>query len=134
MTQTHHDKLTCVIPTHNRPAFLRRLLSFVEQTGQQFPIQITDSSDAARRAELEAYHPLVCPGSYVVATDGVIRQASEVPRGEKNWNTNNPAEAVREFLKLHDEFVLEQPEWPFNESELTENVTHWPEAWLRRVV
>jgi cephalosporin hydroxylase len=83
-------------------------------------------------AELEAYHPLVSPGSYVVATDGVMRQVCDVPRGEKDWDKDNPAEAVHDFLKLHDEFVLEQPEWPFNESELSENVTHWPEAWLRR--
>ena len=32
----------------------------------------------------------------------------------------------------NDKFVLEQPAWPFNESELTDNVTHWPDAWLRR--
>jgi glycosyltransferase domain-containing protein len=75
MTQTHHDKLTCVIPTHNRPAFLRRLLSFVEQTGQQFPIQITDSSDAARREENEravSRFSGQCPISYEHQSAGVF--------------------------------------------------------------
>jgi hypothetical protein len=28
---------------------------------------------------------------------------------------------------------MEQPAWPFNESHLTDSVTHWPAAWLRRV-
>ncbi|HEY8226821.1 MAG TPA: hypothetical protein VIG25_16185, partial [Pyrinomonadaceae bacterium] len=44
-----------------------------------------------------------------------------------------PAAAAAEFAARHPEFVLEQPAWPFNESELTENVTHWPSAWLRRL-
>jgi cephalosporin hydroxylase len=84
-------------------------------------------------AELKAYHSLVCPGSYMVATDGVMRQVADVPRGQPDWEEDNPTEAAQDFLKLHDNFVLEQPEWPFNESELSENVTHWPGAWLRRV-
>jgi hypothetical protein len=41
--------------------------------------------------------------------------------------------AVKEFLSRHPEFVLEQPEWRFNESDLRKNVTHWPDAWLRRL-
>jgi len=36
-------------------------------------------------------------------------------------------------LKEHKEFVLEQPVWPFNESSLSENITHWPFAWLRKL-
>jgi glycosyltransferase domain-containing protein len=53
MPQPSLDQLTCVIPTHNRPAFLRRLLGFIEQTGQQYAIRICDSSDSVRRAENE---------------------------------------------------------------------------------
>jgi len=33
---------------------------------------------------------------------------------------------------FNPEFVIEQPAWPFNESDLAQNVTHWPEAWLKR--
>ena len=82
--------------------------------------------------ELNAYHELVTPGSYIVATDGVMRDLTEVPRGDASWGRDNPCEAVREFLAEHDEFVCEQPPWPFNESELSQNLTHWPDAWLRR--
>ena len=46
--------------------------------------------------------------------------------------SDNPTAAAREFAAAHPEFVLEQPPWPFRESELTQNVTYWPEAWLRR--
>jgi len=57
------------------------------------------------------------------------------PRTKPNWGWNNPYEAVKAFLKTHSEFVLEQPQWPFNESNgLSENVvTYWPGAWLRRL-
>lgn len=82
--------------------------------------------------ELEAYHDLVTPGSYVVATDGIMRDLHDVPRGKPEWLWDNPAVAAAEFLRRHVEFVMEQPSWPFSESHLTENVTHWPGAWLRR--
>lgn len=85
------------------------------------------------KAELEAYGPLVTPGSYVVATDGSMRDLYDVPRGKPEWRTDNPAQAARDFAAAHPEFVIEQPEWPFNESALEHNITHWPDAWLRRL-
>ena len=84
------------------------------------------------RAELEAYAPLVTPGSYIVATDGVMQEVFDAPRGQPSWQSDNPVSAVHDFLRTHPEFVLEQPPWPFNESELDQNVTHWPQAYLRR--
>lgn len=83
-------------------------------------------------AELEAYHILVSPGSYIVATDGIMKDLYDVPRGKSEWIRDNPTAAAAEFAQKHPEFVLEQPAWPFNESALRENVTYWPGAWLRR--
>lgn len=83
-------------------------------------------------AELEAYYDLVTPGSYLVATDGIMQELSDVPRGQADWSFDNPTAAAAEFAQHHPEFLLKQPEWPFNESELAENVTHWPGAWLQR--
>lgn len=82
--------------------------------------------------ELEAYHELVTPGSYIVATDGSMRELYDTPRGKPEWVWDNPSAAAAEFAERHREFVLEQPPWPFNESSLRENITHWPGAWLRR--
>jgi cephalosporin hydroxylase len=82
--------------------------------------------------ELEAYYALVTPGSYIVATDGVMKDLTDVPRGDPDWTWDNPTAAAAEFAASHPEFVLEQPAWPFNESALTENITHWPGAYLRR--
>jgi len=82
--------------------------------------------------ELEAYHRLVTSGSYIVATDGVMRDLVDVPRGQAGWDSDNPAKAAEHFAAAHPEFRLEQPAWPFRESQLTENITYWPNAWLRR--
>ena len=59
-------------------------------------------------------------------------EVADAPRGKAEWATDNPVSAVHDFLQTHPEFVREQPAWPFNESELTDNVTHWPQAYLRR--
>lgn len=83
--------------------------------------------------ELEAYHDLVSPGSYIVATDGSMKDLYDVPRGKPEWKQDNPTMAAIEFAKKHPEFVIEQPPWLFNESELKENITHWPSAWLKRL-
>jgi cephalosporin hydroxylase len=83
--------------------------------------------------ELEAYAPMVSVGSYIVSTDGIMEDLEDVPRGGKGWRKDNPAEAARDFVKKHPNFVIEQPTWPFNESTLSRNITHWPDAWIRRV-
>ena len=83
--------------------------------------------------ELQAYAGLVTPGSYIVATDGVMADLADVPRGFPKWASDNPTAAARDFAAQHPEFVIEQPAWPFNESGLDQNITHWPGAWLRRM-
>lgn len=84
-------------------------------------------------AELEAYYDLVKPGSYIVATDGSMKWLHDVPRGKPEWAWDNPSEAAKEFAAKHPEFIIEQPPWQFNESELSKNITHWPDAFLKRI-
>ena len=83
--------------------------------------------------ELEAYCSIVTKGSYIVATDGIMKDLHDVPRAGENWQTDNPTCAAIDFAAKHPEFVIEQPAWPFSESELKENITHWPSAWLKRI-
>lgn len=83
-------------------------------------------------AELRAYAPLVTPGSYIVATDGIMYDLQDVPRGEAKWLIDNPMEAAKEFVIEQPDFSIEQPDWGFNESDLDKNITHWPGAWLKR--
>ncbi|TCT09876.1 cephalosporin hydroxylase [Tepidamorphus gemmatus] len=84
-------------------------------------------------AELEAYAPMVTPGSYIVATDGIMRDLADTPRGRPEWTTDNPAQAARDFVARNPDFVIEQPAWAFNESTLSKSITHWPDAWIRRI-
>lgn len=84
-------------------------------------------------AELEAYSPLVSPGSYIVACDGVMQQVAGAPRTSEDWSWNNPISAIDEFIAAHPEFECVEPIWPFNEGVVTERVTYWPRAFLRRI-
>ncbi len=83
--------------------------------------------------ELDAYAGLVSSGSYIVATDGVMQWLGDVPRAKPEWTHDNPSTAAIEFAAKHPEFTLEaHPPFVFNEGEMTEQITHWPSAWLRR--
>lgn len=82
--------------------------------------------------ELEAYCDMVTKGSYIIATDGFMKDLLDVPRGKMEWKYDNPYEAAKEFAEKHPEFEISQPAWPFNESQLNKNITHWPGAWLEK--
>jgi cephalosporin hydroxylase len=114
------------------PGVIDRVRSMLRPADRVLVVLDSNHSYAHVRAELKAYAPLVTPGSYIVATDGIMRDLTGVPRGRREWATDNPARAAEDFAREHPEFVLEQPPWPFNASELTTNITYWPCAWLRR--
>lgn len=96
---------------------------------------ILDSNHSKQHVadELAAYHGMVTQGSYIVATDGFMQVLEDVPRGKPGWTDDNPAAAAREFAAAHPEFAFAPPLPVFNESELTRTLTHWPDAWLKRV-
>jgi cephalosporin hydroxylase len=56
------------------------------------------------RAELELYAPLVGPGGYVVVFDEVMPMVADAPNGKPSWDSDNPLEAVRDFLAGHPDF------------------------------
>jgi cephalosporin hydroxylase len=95
---------------------------------------ILDSNHSKQHVlqELEIYSSFVSKDSYIVATDGIMEDLRSVPRGRHDWVTDNPSAAAKKFLEKNSDFILEQPEWVFNESDLDKNITHWPNAWLRR--
>ncbi len=126
-------RITLVEGDSVAPAIVQQVQDLI-QPGETVLV-ILDSCHTKQHvaAELDAYAPFVTPNSYIVATDGFMQELTDVPRGQSNWREDNPAAAVREFVQHHPEFVLEEPAWPFNESELQQSVTHWPQAWLRRV-
>jgi cephalosporin hydroxylase len=115
------------------PETVGRVRALVRPDETVLVVLDSNHSKAHVAAELEAYAPMVSRGSYLVATDGLMEDLAGVPRGQAGWAADNPSAAAREFAARRHDFELEQPEWPFNESELRRNVTHWPDAWLRRV-
>lgn len=88
--------------------------------------------------ELELYSPLVTKGSYIVVTDGSQEYLECSPRARKEypacttWKENNPKKAAEVFVKGNNNFVIEDPVFPFNEGNIDFRVTHWPSAYLRR--
>lgn len=83
--------------------------------------------------ELEAYHDLVTRNSYIVATDGNMKDLADVPRGKPEWVWDNPCSAAAAFVAAHREFALEEPAFEFNESNISERLTYWPAAFIKRV-
>lgn len=58
-------------------------------------------------AELQAYAPLTTVGSYCVVFDTVVEDMPKELSGDRPWGPgNNPKTAVFEYLKTHDEFVI----------------------------
>lgn len=110
-----------------------KVKSSIKPTDKVLVILDSDHSYKHVSAELAAYAPLVSQNSYIVATDGIMYDLADVPRGKSNWTTDNPMSAAADFAARNPQFVLEQPVWPFNESALTSNITHWPGAWLKRL-
>jgi cephalosporin hydroxylase len=88
------------------------------------PVMVTLDSDHSQRhvrAELEAYAPLVTPGSYCLVQDGVIDTLPRFASGRPG-----PLRAIEEFLAAHPEFEVDE-----NRSR-TFLISHHPKGWLRR--
>jgi cephalosporin hydroxylase len=83
--------------------------------------------------ELRAYANIVTPGSYIVATDGIMGEVVGGPRTQPEWTTDNPEQAAKDFVAENADFILEEPEWPFNEGVVRRRVTYWPGCYVKRV-
>jgi len=126
------DRITLIEGSSTAPEVVAQVKSLVKPGETVLVILDSNHTYAHVADELEAYADLVTPGSYIVATDGIMYDLADVPRATAAWATDNPTWAARDFAAKHPEFVIRQPAWPFNESELSQNITHWPEAWLKR--
>ncbi len=93
----------------------------------------SDHSKAHVLAELRSYAPLVTPGSFIIAMDGIMQRLVGAPRSQPNWAWDNPMQAALEFVRENRDFVIEEPSFLFNEGQVRERVTYWPKGLLRRV-
>lgn len=83
--------------------------------------------------ELRSYAEFVSVGSYIVATDGVMEYLVEAPRSNPDWGMNNPKKAAEQFVKENENFIIEEPKFQFNEGAISDRVTYWPSAFVRRI-
>jgi cephalosporin hydroxylase len=114
------------------PAIVAQVRESIARGETVMVVLDSNHSKAHVAGELAAYGPLVTPGSYIVATDGIMSLVHDAPGGKPGWTTDNPTVAAAEFAQAHPEFILEEPPFPFNEGLIKERVTHWPGAYLRR--
>lgn len=128
-----HDRITLIEGSSTAPDIVAQVQALVKPHETVLVILDSNHTYAHVHDELVAYAGLVTPGSYIVATDGIMFDLADVPRGTSGWTTDNPTFAARDFAAKHPEFMIEQPAWPFNESALDQNITHWPGAWLKRL-
>ena len=83
----------------------------------------SNHSRAHVEAELDLYAPLVSPGCYIVACDGIMAELAGAPRSAPDWSWNNPLGAVDAFLARHRSSCWRNRAFPFNEGEVRQRVT-----------
>jgi cephalosporin hydroxylase len=127
------SRITLIEGDSAAPATVDKVRQLVHSGEMVLVLLDSDHSKQHVLRELEAYAPLVSPGSYIIAADGIMQDVALTPRARADWQWNNPMAAAAEFASTHPEFVLAPPLWAFNESELTTPITHCPGGWLRRL-
>jgi len=114
------------------PQIVAKVESLVRPDEKILVVLDSNHTKAHVLAELNAYSKLISPGSYIVATDGIMKDLVGVPRSNPDWEWNNPRDAAEEFVQHNPNFVIEEPIIPFNEGNVSQRVTYWPFAFVRR--
>ena len=115
------------------PAVVEKVREQISETDKTLILLDSCHTKAHVLAELNAYSSLVTPGSYIVAMDGIMANLAGAPRTQSDWTWNNPQNAALEFVTEHPEFTIEEPQFLFNEGTITERITYWPSAFIKRV-
>lgn len=124
--------ITLIEGSSTSPDVVAQVRENIRQDERVLVILDSNHTKAHVSAELSAYAPMVSAGSYMVATDGIMQDLSDVPRGKPEWRADNPAAAAREFVAEDPRFVLDACPFVFDETLARVQVTHWPDAYLRR--
>jgi len=117
-----HPRVTWLLGSAVEPGIVAQMQAAAKDAGGPVFV-ILDSDHSARHVaqELEAYAPLVTPGSYLLVQDGVIDTLPIFRQGRPG-----PLPAILDFLRRHPEFEVDRAR---GERFL---ITHHPMGWLRR--
>lgn len=108
------------------PKTVARVKERAAGAGTVLVVLDSDHSHGHVLREMEMYHPMVTPGSYLVAMDGAQAHVWDVPRAKPHWKKDHPLTAVHQFLKEHPEFVVDPH---YTRLHVTSN----PDGFLRRL-
>lgn len=122
MHDLSHPRIDFLLGSSVSAPVLERMHEAAEQAdGPVMVILDSDHTTPHVAAELEAYAPLVTPGSLLLAQDGVIDEHPMFAVARPG-----PLEAIHRFLPNHPEFEVDHG---YNRRFL---ITHHPDGWLRR--
>ncbi len=112
---------------------VNKVRSYIQKSEKGFVVLDSNHTKEHVLSELRAYAEFVAIDSYIVACDGIMQEVAGAPRTKPEWVRDNPQEAVKDFLRERDDFMLEEPKFAFNEGQIQERITYWPNAFLRRI-
>jgi cephalosporin hydroxylase len=122
MHDRSHPRVTFLLGSSTAPEIVEQVRAQARSVpGPVLVILDSDHSAAHVAREMDAYAPLVTPGSYMLVQDGLI----DVLPIMRPWRPG-PLPAIRAFLKAHPEFEVDRAR---DERFL---ITHHPMGWLRR--
>jgi cephalosporin hydroxylase len=128
-----HSFITLIEASSTAPETIAQVKSLIKHDETVMVLLDSNHTKEHVLAELNAYAPLVTANSYIVAMDGIMGQLGDAPRAQPDWSWNNPKQAALEFVATNKAFLVEEPPFPFNEGHITERVTYWPSAFIKRV-
>ena len=97
-----HCRITYFEGSSVDPYMIQKMKARIRSKEKVLVILDSDHSQQHVAKELEVYSPLVTPGSYLIVEDTNINGHPVLPEFGPG-----PMEAVREFLKSHQEFVVD---------------------------
>lgn len=115
------------------PSIVEQVTAHVKPGETAMVLLDSNHSKAHVLAELNAYAPLVTQDSYIVAMDGIMEEVAGAPRTQPDWTWNNPRQAALEFVRANPDFAIEEPAFVFNEGDVSQRVTYWPSAFIKRL-
>lgn len=129
----HGHRVTVLEGDSCSPEILAEVAALAKDATTVFVFLDSNHTKAHVAKELDLYSPFVSMGSYIVATDGIMRELIDTPQGKPEWLHDNPSEAALEFAAKNPAFVLERPTPQFVTRAYNDELSYYPDAWLRRV-
>lgn len=102
------DRIVMIEGSSIDPAVVDRVTDIAAQHSRVMVMLDSNHTHDHVLAELEAYGPLVSPGSYCVVFDTLVEDLPGQLFPNRPWGPgNNPKTAVRQFLAEHPEFTAD---------------------------